>query len=146
MPISDNLHKRFALRVIPRPNDSFGLGLLQGASEPDVVLTHVVRLWGTPLEIVFDQVFAALKHAGHRASELKPSSRELFYLSEDDGVRLGLLFLALKPLKKLERIEAIARQIKAMQWEELYYWFSKCTNKSSAGRAKKALRILMVED
>jgi len=58
-------------------------------------------------------------------------------------VRLGLLFLALKPLTKVSRMEAIAAGLRGMSAEEAYYWFSKCAAREHARRAQQALRILL---
>jgi len=69
-----------------------------------------------------------------------------FRLSEEDGVRLGLLFLAVKPLHKLARIEAVSERIRSMEPEELYYWFSKGTSTAEGHRAQRALRILIAEE
>ncbi len=52
---------------------------------------------GSVLRAVSDQVLDALKRSGYRATDLGASRREPFALSEEAGVRLGLLFLAIKP-------------------------------------------------
>lgn len=46
-------------------------------------------------------------------------------MHEETGLRLGLLFLAGKPLTRMDRIEASALHI--MPSEKAYYWSSKCT-------------------
>jgi hypothetical protein len=103
----------------------------------------VVRLWGTPFRATVDRILAALKDNGYRAVELSKSRKAPFLLSEESGVRLGLLFLAVKPLRKLARIEAVSSAIWAMGPEEAYYWFSKCTALTSGRRARRALRLLL---
>ena len=49
-----------------------------------------------------------------RANDYKPTKldrrREPFALAEETGVRLGLLFLAIRPITKVERIEVIAQE------------------------------------
>ncbi len=42
-------------------------------------------------------------------------------------MRLGLLFMMVKPLSRGDRIEAIAQGVRAMPIEEAYYRFSKCS-------------------
>ena len=72
--------------------------------------------------------------------------REPFHLDELTGVRLGLVFLAVKRISKANRVEAISQGIRLMTAEELYYWYSKCTGGPTAERAQKALRVLLSEE
>ena len=58
-------------------------------------------------------------------------------------MRLGLVMLAVKPLSKASRIEAISHGIRTMPPEEAYYWYSKCTARDASERAQKALRVLL---
>ncbi|MGB8644117.1 MAG: ASCH domain-containing protein [Anaerolineae bacterium] len=107
---------------------------------------RMVELGGSVLKAVSDQVLAALKHSGYKATDLQAGRREPFHLDEESGVRLGLLFLAIKPITKMPRVEAIAHGIRAMTSEEAYYWYSKCTRSATADRAQKALRVLLAGD
>jgi hypothetical protein len=111
-------------------------------SEP-ATMTDIVTLSGDSLRAVSDHVLDSLREAGYKATDLSPSRRAPFHLPEAVGVRLGLVFLAVKPLSKLDRIEAISHGIRQMTAEELYYWYSKCTAADTAERAQKALRILL---
>jgi hypothetical protein len=62
------------------------------------------------------------------------------------GERLSLLFLAVRPITKVERIGVISQGIRAMTSEEAYYWYSKCTGGAVAERAQKALRVLLATE
>jgi hypothetical protein len=141
---------QFELRVLPHGPQGYGLALYQGRvrGHNDNGASHakVVQIWGDPLKLVMDQALTAIKRAGYRPSDLSRTRQEPFHLREEDGVRLGLLFLALKPLRKLGRIEAIAEQVRGMEPEELFYWFSKTTGTQTARHAQRALRILMAEE
>ncbi len=106
-------------------------------------MTDIVTLSGDSLRAVSDHVLDALREAGYKATDLSPNRRAPFRLPEAVGVHLGLVFLAVKPLSKLDRIEAISHGIRQMTLEELYYWYSKCTATDTAERAQKALRILL---
>ena len=141
-------HRYFELRVILREGEGYGLALLQKpvGSENGRKEDMVVRIWGDPLRSVLDQVLGSLKRGGYRPSDLRRTRQAPFSVEEEDGVRLGLLFLALKPLRKLTRIEKIAQQVRVMEPEELYYWFSKMTSDENGRRASRALRILMAEE
>ena len=70
-------------------------------------------------------------------------------LSEDAGVRLSVLAMALKPLRKLERIREIEEGVAEMSREEVTYWFSKALGADSYNdrrRILKAMRILLARE
>lgn len=142
----------FELRVHANGDSHYGLALFQrphrdqgrnGASE-DWQL--VVRVHGQPLRAVLDQVLATIKKAGYRASDLSRGRQEPFTLAESLGVRLGLLFLAVKPLRKASRMGDISEQVQGMTDEEAYYWFSKTTSTKTGRRAQKAMRMLLADE
>lgn len=160
----------FELRVIPETQNAqnsstraaYRLALYQRIVEPPpaqgrlttaapIEMRLVAELGGSALKAVADQVLDALRGNEYGATELSLSRREPFLLSEESGVRLGLLFLAVKPISKMNRVEAISLGIRAMTSEELYYWFSKCAgqgrgNSPAVERAQKALRLLLSEE
>jgi hypothetical protein len=166
-PFDSAQGKPFELRIILLPKgaprrygeDEYGLGLyqqpvrslrLRSGQAPSRVTKDqepqlVVRIWGAAFRSTVDRVLAALKDNGYRASELSKTRKAPFLLSEESGVRLGLLCMASKPLRKLSRIEAISNAIWAMSPEEAYYWFSKCTDPLTGRRAQRALRILLAD-
>jgi hypothetical protein len=98
------------------------------------------------MEAVLDRVLEAIRKNGFRAGDLKPGRKIPFELSEETGVRLGLLFLAVKPLRRLDRITAISETVRQMESEEAYYWFAKCSRPELSRRACRALRILLAEE
>jgi hypothetical protein len=159
--------KTYEMHVLPQGEDGYGLALYQPAlrgserrgatdegeqtssprpSTPDTACTKVVQVWGTPLKAVLEPVLTTVKRAGYKATDLHRGRKAPFRLSEEDGVRLGLLFLAVKPLHKLARIEAVSERIRRREPEELYYWFSKSTSTTEGHRALRALRILIAEE
>ena len=149
----------FELRLVPEVDSktrqaSYRLGLYQRKVEPPSVqrslyrqtpdqMERVVELGGVALRAVADQVLEALRENGSKATDLTPNRREPFSLQEETGVCLGLLFLAVKPVSKVSRIEVISTGIRDMTSEELYYWYSKCTSRTKSEQAQKALRILL---
>lgn len=106
----------------------------------------VCELGGTTLKAVADAVLEALRLNGYAATDLGIKRREPFQLTEESGVRLALIFLAIRPISKISRIEEISRGIRSMTSEELYYWFAKCTGGTSSDKAQKALRMLLAEE
>jgi hypothetical protein len=142
----------FELRVQPNGESQYGLALFQkphrhhdrnGKSEERLL---VVKVHGQPLKAVLDQVLATIKKAGYKSSDLSRTREKPFHLTESLGVRLGLLFLAVKPLRKTSRMGDISEQVQGMTDEEAYYWFSKTTSTNTGRRAQKAMRLLLAEE
>ncbi|MBX6770937.1 MAG: hypothetical protein IRY83_04375 [Chloroflexi bacterium] len=137
----------FELHVVPAGEQAYQLALWQRAiptnGRPGAPAHHLVTLGGLPLQVGLDQILATLRREGYRASVLSSGQRQPLPLSEEAGVRLGLLFLALKPLTKVSRMERIAVGLRSMPDEEAYYWFSKCVAARGRGHAQRALRILL---
>jgi hypothetical protein len=107
---------------------------------------HLVTIGNTPLLVAMEHVFDALKLAGYRATALHPQRQDPFILHEEIGVRLALLFLAIKPLTKVARMEVLATHIRLLSVEETYYWFSKCTLHKQKQTALRAFRILLAPE
>jgi hypothetical protein len=141
----------FHLEVFPRAGKQYGLVLLEIVAAPASVRSDqaprpVVRIWGSPMQAVFDRVVEAVKTGGGRASDIRADRKAPFILNEETAVRLGLLFLAIKPLRKGTRIEAIREATATMGAEEAYYWFSKCSSALTGRRATRAFRILLAHE
>ena len=138
--------RTFELHVLPRPSGQYGLALFELNSKlrkkHQAERKLVSRIWGTPMQAILDRILEALKRTGARASDLRPTRKRPFTLDEESGVRLGLLFMAVKPLRKLGRIESISSAVSSMGMEEAYYWFSKCSDPNRDRRAQKAFRTL----
>jgi hypothetical protein len=144
--------KPFELRVEPDRSGDYGLALFRlpargesrnGSGDGWQI---VARVHGTPMRAVMDQVLTALKHSGYRASDLSRSRKAPFQFNEETGVRLGLLLLAVKPLRKSSRMNDISERVQAMASEEAYYWFSKTTDHNLGRRSQKAMRILLAKE
>ena len=138
--------KPFELRVAPRDDGEYGLALYQwpvAANSEVSKPQRLVELAGDSLRAVADHVLDALRKSGYKVTDLSRNRRQPFQLDEETGLRLGLLFLTVKPLTRMDRVEAISSGLRAMPSEEAYYWFSKCTAGVSAVNAQRALRILL---
>jgi hypothetical protein len=143
--------KPFALHVQPLEGAAtdYALTLRQRVVERPEVEPHletIVTVSGDNLRAVADHVLEALRKAEYKATDLSPARRKPFYLPEEVGVRLGLVFLTVKPLSKLRRVEQVSHGIRQMPSEEAYYWYSKCTAAETAERAQKALRVLLAAE
>ncbi|MFI5454977.1 MAG: hypothetical protein ACHRXM_05950 [Isosphaerales bacterium] len=144
--------KPFELRVDPDQPQDYGLSLYRMPARGESVngsgrdWRQVVGIQGTPMRAVMDQVLTAIKQAGYRPSDLSRGRKAPFLLSEEAGVRLGLLMLAVKPLRKSSRMTDISQQIQSMASEEAYYWFSKMTDHQVGRRSQRAMRILLAKE
>jgi len=141
----------YQLEVCPRPGKQYGITLVEivppaGSHRKDPEFRPVVRVWGSALQAVFDRIVEAVKSHGGRASDIRLERKVPFSLDEETAVRLGLLFLAVKPLRKPARIEAIRDATATMSAEEAYYWYSKCSSSASGRRAAKAFRVLLAQE
>lgn len=152
----DTAINEFELRVIPENGSGYRLVFSQNLSgkaqeslqyRPEAAKRRVeVELGGDALRALADVVLDALRQNGYKATDLTPARRAPFRLDEASGVRLGLIFLAAKPLTKTSRIEQISQGVRAMTAEELFYWYSKCTAGPAIERAQKALRVLLSDE
>lgn len=149
----------FELRVVPFSDRDYGVALFEHPTPARRNARHrtaqagqapawrqLVTIHGAPFHAIVESVMSTLKRAGYRPIDLCRTRKAPFALPEAEGVRLGLLMLAVKPLRKTERMDAIARQIAGMGDEEAYYWFSKGTSTEIARRAQKALRHLLARE
>ena len=150
LPEPDPEHP-FVLYAIPDGDGSYRVALYQwvgrngqaGERAPGAFWS--IELGGDPLRAVADHLLAALRANGYKATDLSRAagSDEPFYLDELSGLRLALILLAVKPLTRHGRMEAIGLGVQAMSAEEAYYWFSKCSAGPGASQAQKALRLLL---
>jgi hypothetical protein len=141
------MNRKFQLRIIPLKYNEIAVSLTQIATENDTSKpANLIALSGLPLKIMLETLLTALKKQGYRPTQFSPRRKEPFDLDEPAGVRLGLMFFALKPLKKPSRMEEIVSGITRMSDEETYYWFSKCSKAKHSRRAQKSLRILLSDE
>jgi hypothetical protein len=145
-------NKTFELRVVLDQPQEYGLSLFRMPARGENVNGSghdwhlVAHVHGTPMRAVMDQILTCIKRAGYRPSDLSRSRKTPFQLSEEAGVRLGLLMLAVKPLRKSSRMTDISEHIQSMASEEAYYWFSKATDHNLGRRSQKAMRILLAKE
>jgi hypothetical protein len=144
--------KTFELRVEQGKTTDYGLALYrlpvrrETGNGNDDRWQFVVRVHGVPMRSVMDQILATIKQAGYRSTDLARNRKIPFALSEELGVRLGLLMLAVKPLRKTSRMSDVSEHVRGMTNEEAYYWFSKVTDAGQGRRSQKALRILLAKE
>lgn len=100
------------------------------------------------LSLLQAAVAKALKHNKYAFSDLKRTRKVPFKLIEEDGIRLDLVFRAVKGIVKRSRIEEIMQGITSMGREEAYYWHAKTSSGMDAAdrRGIRALRTLLAEE
>lgn len=139
--------QEFQLRVVPTGNNDFALELYQCAykkagekKRPAAKL--VGRLKGNALVQARQSIYDCLKANNHDPKTLSYKRQAPYVLDEQSGVSLALLFQAVQPLSKPERISSISNGITAMSNEEAHYWFAKISN-GKRRSALKAIRVLL---
>lgn len=139
--------QEFQLRIVPLDNNNFALELYQCAykkagEKKRPAAKRIGRLKGNALVQARTVIYSLLKANNYDPKTLSHQRQAPYILSEDSGVNLAILFQALQPLSKPERIANITSGIMAMSNEEAHYWFAKIAN-GKRSTALKALRILL---
>lgn len=146
------MRESFELHVRALPAGEFALEVHEidpnghGTSLFDEPLTVLLgRAAGLPLEHAIETVRTWLRELGHRPSVLTRNRREPISLDEERAVRMALLFGAIGPLERSDRIDAVCQGIARMTREEALYWHGKARH-VDRNRAFKALRVLLADD
>jgi len=139
--------QEFQLRVVPLENNNFALELYQCAykragEKKRPAAKRIGRLKGNALVQARQAIYACLKANQYDPKTLSHKRQTPYVLDEESGVNLALLFQALQPLSKPERIANITDGIMAMSNEEAHYWFAKVSN-GKRSPALKAMRVLL---
>lgn len=139
--------QEFQLRVVPTDNNDFALEIYQCAyrragekKRPPAKL--IGRLKGDVLVQARQSIYSCLKANNHDPKTLGYKRQAPYILDEQSGVSLALLFQAVQPLSKPERIANISNGIAAMSNEEAHYWFAKISN-DERDSTLKAIRVLL---
>nr|MDO8087777.1 hypothetical protein [Candidatus Sigynarchaeum springense] len=72
----------------------------------------------------------------------QPSNNGETVITEEDGVRLSILFRSVCRLQKMSRIDSILANVRTMNREEAYYWYSKIFPHRKSSKGMKAFRDL----
>lgn len=133
----------FQLTVEPTA-DAFGV-LLEETNGRTENTAAVVRADASHTREVLVSVMGAVTASGHTRTTLGPARKKPITLDEEAGLRLALVMVSTLPVSKPRRIQAMVGGIDDMATEEAYYWYAKCMG-PDAGRARRALRLLLAEE
>ena len=118
------------------------------AETAEIVFDPVAQACGLPLDVVTPLLVTAMRENGISPERLGRPSRpddSPIELDEADGARVALALVAVRPLRKLERMEGVARGIGEMSAEEALYWFARVM-RGPKPRVLRALRILLAKE
>jgi hypothetical protein len=135
----------FHLIVRSQGPEAYGLRLEETNGRPETPPTLVCELDWKATRRILPSVMEAVRASRLARSVLGPQRQKPVVLDESAGVRLALVLLATGPVSKRGRVDAMAAAIADMSTEEAYYWYAKCMG-VAAGRARRALRILLAEE
>jgi hypothetical protein len=127
------------------PFDEVIVDDVDGADEwtwDEWVAVKVRRLSGARLRSLLQLVEETLREADIDPSEITGTGTATVLLREGTGIRLSLGFIGMKPIKRVDRMRALARGVARMSLEECYYWHAKCRSPNSPS-GEKALRALL---
>lgn len=110
----------------------------------DWVAVKVRRLSGARLRSLLPLLDEALRDTGIEPGQVTGTGDTTLLIREATGVRLSLGFIGVKPIKRVDRMRALARGVVRMSLEECYYWHAKCRSPNSPS-GEKALRTLLTE-
>lgn len=141
--------QEFQLRVVPTDNNNFGLELYQcsykkAGEKRRPAAKRLGRLKGNALVLARQSIYQVLKANNYDPNTLTYRRKNPYILDEETGVNLAILFQALQPLRKPDKIMNIASGVGEMSNEEAHYWFAKVNN-GHRNSALRALRILLGE-
>jgi len=141
--------QEFQLRVVPLQDNNFALDLFQCAykqagEKKRPAAKRIGRIKGQSLSLVRQAIYQTLKVNNYEPKTLTYTRSSPYILSEESGVNLAILFQAVQPLRRKEKIANIRDGVMAMSAEESHYWFAKISN-GSRRSALRAMRILLGE-
>lgn len=141
--------QEFQLRIIPQKDNNFALELYQCAyksagAKKRPPAKKIGKLTGQSLVLVRQAIYQTLKANNYDPKSLSHTRTSPYVLTEESGVNLAILFQAVQPLKKEEKITNIRDGVMAMSCEEAHYWFAMISN-GRRSSALRAIRLLLGE-
>ncbi len=106
---------------------------------------RLAGLAGRNLALVEHWLLKRLRHSGIDTTGLMPDEQRRFDLSEDDALRLGLVFRLLAPMRNRDYMRACLEGIEAMGKEEAAYWLGMAMHRKYPRRVLMALRFLLID-
>lgn len=106
---------------------------------------RVGGLRGRNLGLVEYRLLKHLHRQGVDAAGLLPGEERRFPVSEDEALRLGLLFRLLAPMRNRAYMEACVQGVEAMAKEEAAYWLGMALYRKHPRRVLMALRFLLID-
>lgn len=106
---------------------------------------RLAGLAGSNLALVEHWLLKRLRHCGIDTTGLMPDEQRRFDLSEDDALRLGLVFRLLAPMRNHDYMRACLEGIEAMGKEEAAYWLGMAMHRKYPRRVLMALRFLLID-
>jgi len=108
----------------------------------DWATLKIARLERSQLRSTLPLVRETLGRADLDVEAITSTGTVTVFQPSQAGIRLTLGFRGVKPIRRLDRMRALARGIASMSDEECYYWYAKCRSPSSPN-GEKALRTLL---
>jgi len=108
----------------------------------DWATLKIARLKRSQLRSILPLIRETTEKADLDVEAITSTGTATILLPETAGIRLTLGFRGVKPIRRVDRMRALARGIARMSDEECYYWYAKCRAPSSPN-GEKALRTML---
>lgn len=131
--------------VLSDPTEVFSQSMLSGPWEWNGwQAVKVERITDNRIQAILPVIRQSLQEADLDPEPLTSTQGGEVLIPEEQGLRLALACLGVKPLRRYDRMRALARGIARMSTEECYYWHALCRSPSSPNGVK-ALRTLLTD-
>lgn len=105
----------------------------------------IAALSGRPLDLVLHRILRRLGPRGRQIARMRPGARYSLSLTEEEAMRLALLFRVLAPMRVPSRMSACVTAIEEMTREETAYWLGLVLHRPRPRRVLAALRMLLTD-
>lgn len=118
---------------------------------PAVATPHLVKplrlggLGGRHLALIEERVLRQLARSRVKLGKLLPHEPQVYSLTEEVALRLGLIFRVLAPMRSRDKMMACVIGIEEMGREEAAYWLGMALHRPNPRRVLAALRLLLHE-
>ncbi len=119
---------------------------LPGPATPHLkAARRLAGLHGRNLLMVEHRLLKHLQRQGVDATGLLPGEARRSPITEDEALRLGLLFRVLAPMRSTAHMEACVQGVEGMPKEEAAYWLGMAMYRRHPRRVLMALRFLLID-
>jgi hypothetical protein len=137
--------QKFYLEAVSQKESRLNLYQVPAAGRPlerTLRPKRIATLRGWRLRVAHGAIARATGGANRGEGILRTRRTKTTSIKEEDGIRLGLIFIGLRDMKDVLKAHELVSGVQEMSREESYYWYAKILN-GSPNRGLRALRVLL---